>query len=318
MEVSYLGLFFNDYESAGPGISKNAPKKKGLALFFDIFFRKFWQLIGLNLLFSLTCLPLFGAIAAISFMTNYDMLLIVLGVLLLVFMVLIGPATAGMTKVLRNFILGKHTYIIRDFFRAFRLNFKKSLFVGVIDVIVAASVIASYNVYPGMVVIYQDKMSFSQIFYVPMIITFSLAIVVAMMNFYIYPMIIATDLTMKKLLKNSFALAFVGMKQNIVPFITEVFAFIGMFLLFLFNPPVCVTLLPFIPASIVWFIVCFNSYPVIQKFVINPYYDDLGEINPEELPPGEDIPGEAPVFEDMGGKEKPIEKRKKSKGKRIS
>ena len=321
-----MGLFFKDYESAGPGISKSATRKKGIALFFDIFFRKFWRLIGLNVLFSMSCLPFFGALAAISFMKNYDALLVVLGVLLLAFTIIIGPATAGMTKVLRCFILEKHTYIIRDFFRGFRDNFKKSLVVGIIDVVVAASVIASYNVYPGMVAAYRDKMSYSEIFYVPMIITFSLSIVVAMMNFYIYPMIIGTDLTMKKLLKNSFALAFVGMKSNIVPFVAEIIAVVGMVLLFLFNPPVCVTLMPFIPASIVWFIIVFNCYPVIQKYVINPHYDELGQVNPELIPPGEEFPEEEPLFEDMGGKEKPVEKpaekpvekRKKSKGKRIS
>ena len=48
-----MGLLNNDYESAGPGIAKNAPHKKGIALFFDIFYRKKWKIAGLNLLFFL-------------------------------------------------------------------------------------------------------------------------------------------------------------------------------------------------------------------------------------------------------------------------
>ena len=63
------------------------------------------------------------------------------------------------------------------------------------------------------------------------------------------------------------------------------------------------------------FISCFNSYPVIQKFVINPYYTSIGEVNPELM---DESQSEEQIFEDMGGKEKPIEKRKKGKGKRIS
>ena len=64
------------------------------------------------------------------------------------------------------------------------------------------------------------------------------------------------------------------------------------------------------------YVTCFNSYPVIQKYVINPYYTSIGEINPELI---EEEPGEDEViFEDRGGEEKPIEKRKKGKGKRIS
>ena len=55
----------------------------------------------------------------------------------------------------------------------------------------------------------------------------------------------------------------------------------------------------------------------IQKYVINPYYVSIGEINPE-LDESSDADDEEVIFEDMGGKEKPIEKRKKTKGKRIS
>nr|MCR5729920.1 hypothetical protein [Ruminococcus sp.] len=63
------------------------------------------------------------------------------------------------------------------------------------------------------------------------------------------------------------------------------------------------------------FVSCFNSYPLIQKYVINPYYTSRGEINPELA--GNDSDEET-IFEDKGGEEKPIEKRKKGKGKRIS
>ena len=37
-----LGIFFKDYESAGSGISKDAPKKEGIALFFCIYFYIFF------------------------------------------------------------------------------------------------------------------------------------------------------------------------------------------------------------------------------------------------------------------------------------
>ncbi|MDE6784130.1 MAG: hypothetical protein K2J26_01950, partial [Ruminococcus sp.] len=86
---------------------------------------------------------------------------------------------------------------------------------------------------------------------------------------------------------------------------------------FLFATAFAIIILPFFPLALSWFIVCFNSYPVIQKFVINPYYDSIGEINPELADAGSDIDEET-IFEDMGGKEKPIERRKKGKGKRIS
>jgi len=75
---------------------------------------------------------------------------------------------------------------------------------------------------------------------------------------------------------------------------------------------------PFMPAAFAGLIIVFNSYPVIQKYVINPYYAQRGEVNPEYL---STQTGGENVFEDQGGKEKPIEapkKQKKTKGKVIS
>lgn len=305
-----MGLF-KSYESSGAGISKYAPKKKGIALFFDIFFRKIWQITGLNLLFFIFCLPLYVSVFLFSLMTNYDLLLVLLIALFLIFTVLIGPAMAGLTKVTRLFVIEKHTYVIRDFFKGVRENFKKGVIVGVLDVIVALSVFSAYNIYPDWVVRFDNKL-----FYIPLIITMSVGLVVFLMNFYIFLMMTATDLSFKNLIKNSFALAFAALKQNIISTIFVLFFLTLMIILFLMMPPFALLLVPFFPMALVWFIVCFNCYPVIQKYVINPFYDSIGEINPE-LTDGTENIDEETLFEDMGGKEKPIEKRQKGKGKRI-
>lgn len=306
-----LGLF-NNYESAGPGIAKNAPKKKGVALFFDIFFRKFWKITGLNMLLFIFFIPVLAALPVIYYIEQPEVSLAVLAVLFVVFTVNIGPAIAGMTKVIRLFILERHSFVARDFFRGYKQNFKKAAVIGIVDVIVMISVIAGYNVYPDMAAYYDNKM-----LYVPLVISFSVAIVVMMMNYYIFLMLTSTDLSLKNLIKNSFALAFVSLKQNLLTtFLAAAFAAL-MVLIFLYATPICLLLLPFFPAALVWFIVCFNSYPVIQKYVINPYYESMGQINPELADIADEIEEET-LFEDMGGKEKPIEKRKKGKGKRIS
>lgn len=64
-----MALFRPSYLKEGPGIEKDAPPKTGLALFFEILGREFWQVLGLNLLFLVCALPLvtFGmARAALS------------------------------------------------------------------------------------------------------------------------------------------------------------------------------------------------------------------------------------------------------------
>ena len=54
--AGFFGLF--DYNKPGPGVDKNAPKKKGFVRFFEIYFRKFWRLATANLLYILVSIPI--------------------------------------------------------------------------------------------------------------------------------------------------------------------------------------------------------------------------------------------------------------------
>lgn len=307
-----LGLFINDYESAGSGISKNAPKKTGFKLFLDILGRKFWKLAGLNLLYFMFFMPLLLTLTAIRYIPDERVTLAVIVLLLLTFAITIGPATAGMTRVIRCYLIEKHAFVTHDFFKGFKANFKKAAVIGFIDCIIALSAFAAVNVYPALAVQMNSKLM-----YVPLVITYSFALVVLMMNYYIYLMLVATNLSLKNLIKNSFALAFVSMKNNLITTLL-IGGIIALLLpIFRFAMPLFMTILPFYPAAFIAFVVCFNSYPVIQKYVINPYYESIGQINPE-LTGFDDENEEETVCEDMGGKENPIEKRKKGKGRRIS
>lgn len=307
-----MGLFSNDYESAGVGIAKNAPKKKGIRLFFEIFFRKFWKLMEVNVIYFLFFIPLFLAFFAFAKIPDVTVGFSVMGVLLLVFAVIIGPATAGMVKVIRNYVLERNSFIIHDFFKAFKSNFKKASIIGFLDCLILLCVWAGYNVYPVLAAQMNSKL-----LYVPMVISLSLGIVVIMMNFYAFLMIIATDLSLKNLIKNSFALVFVELKKSFLTFLIFLATVVVMAVLTIYVSLIFLFLLPIFPAAFLCFVICFNSYPIIQKYVINPYYTSIGQINPE-LDDSLDPDEEQPIFEDMGGKEKPIEKRKKGKGKRIS
>ncbi|MBE6861924.1 MAG: DUF624 domain-containing protein [Ruminococcus sp.] len=302
-----MGIFSHDYESAGAGISKHAPKKQGFALFFEIFTRKFWKILEVNLLYFLFWLPLILAVVAFFLIPNHYAALITAILLLIVFSVLIGPATAGITKIMRNYVLEKHSFIFRDFKKGFKDNFGKSAVVGIVDILICLSVFAGFKVYPQLA----EQLN-TKLMYVPFVISLSVALVIVMMNFYVFLMIIATDLSFKNLVKNSFALAFVEIKKS---FLT-LFLYIMLLGLLLFLVPIqfLLFILPFFPFALLCFISCFICYPAIQKYVINPYYTSIGQINPELC----DESDEEAIFEDMGGKEKPIEKRKKGKGKRIS
>ena len=116
-----MGLF-NRYMKEGPGVAKDAPQKHAFVVFFEIFFRKFWKLINLNLIYFLFCLPI----------------------------VTIGPATAGFTYVLRNFSREQHSFVWMDFIDAFRANWKQSLVVSIVDAIVIYLSVINFGFYQSM------------------------------------------------------------------------------------------------------------------------------------------------------------------------
>jgi len=305
-----LGLFSNKYENSGSGISKDGVRKKGMALFFDLLGRKFWSLMWLNVLYVLFFIPIMLIFPVITMVSNYTVALVLIGLLLLIFAILIGPATTGMMKVVRRFYIEKHTFIARDFFDGVKENFKPAAVIGLLDCLVLVSAFASLQVYPALAV------TVSKLCYIPMVITFSIFLLVMMMNFYIFLMLASTDLSLKMIFRNSFTLAIMAMKQNLITAAVIIAVLFIMSLLMLNVFQVFALLIPIFPAAFLAFVICFNCYPVIQKTIIDPFYAEKGEVNPEYLTNGEDIDEET-IFEDMGGKEEVIENRPKKKGKII-
>lgn len=280
--AGFFGI--GNYGDSGAGISKNGPKKNRFALFFEILGVRIWKLFSLNFIYVLCCIPI----------------------------ITIGPATAGITKVLKNYSIDKNAYVWSDFKDTFKNNFLRALPLGIIDIIAYAGVFLGSKMYPDLAELLNNNL-----FYLLFVVTLSVGVMFTIMNFYMYLMLVSTDLSMKNIVKNSLALTFLAPKQNILTlFIMVALVFLFIFLIsinlqFLF-------LLPFMPATLIGFIVCYNCYPVIQKYVINPYYESRGEVNPE-LPKETDE--EETVFEDMGGREAPIKadkKKGKNKGKVIS
>lgn len=275
-----------NYEKAGTGVEKNAPKKKAFFYFFELYFRYFWRLIRLNILTFIFCLPV----------------------------VTIGPALAGMTKVLRNYTLDKSAFMFHEFWKGFAGNWKQSLPVGLLDTLFAISAAAALYVYPRMGTAAEQQGGSGTIYTVLCVISVSFALTLFMMNFYIMPMIIATDLSFKNIIKNSFYLTCLALKKNII---TLLIVGLTVVVLILTGMTGVFILVPIWAISFIGFVIMYNSYPQIQKYVINPYYEERGMDNPEYdyLKP---LSADDSVFTDMGGKEKPMEGKKKKKGKIIS
>lgn len=287
--AGFFGLF--DYTKAGPGVSKSQPKKKRFFFFWELFFRKFWKLITLNLLYFACCIPI----------------------------VTIGAATAGFTLVLRKMANEEPIFLVSDFFEGFKKNWKQSTVVFVMDV-------ALYLLLPFAINFYQYQTgggAGSWFFYIPMFLCMSALLIYTLMHFYIHLLIVTTNLKLKYILKNSFLLTCIGLKTNLITtFFVVIVAAISIVGAFLFPP--LIILIPVISLSMIGFIVCFNSYQYIIKYVVEPFYRDMPL---EEIPESikrtlhlgeEEEENDEAVFQDMGYQEieEPAAAQPKTKTKR--
>ncbi len=272
-----MGLFYNN-NVAGSGVSKNGPQKKPFFRFWEMFANKFWTFFKINLIYFLFCIPI----------------------------VTFGPATAAMTALSRNIYLERPQFIFHDFWAAFKKNFKQSFMVGMVDIFVMGLSVFSYVFYTANI----DNGNGYWFFYA---LTMAAQVIFLIMNFFIYPQIVALNLKMSSIIKNSVILTFVNLKGNLITL--AVFLLYGYVVFFSGIGIYVITLAPLVPFAWLSFLEVFCCYPAIQKFIINPFYEARGERNPE-LPDIDD--NENVIFEDKGGSEEPINiKQNDKKGKII-
>lgn len=266
-----LDLFH--YGKAGKGVEKNGPRKKPFFLFWEIFGDKFWKFFQINLIFFLFCIPI----------------------------VTVGPAIAAMTQVMRKFTIGEPIFVFHEFKTAFKKNFKQSFFIGIFDIIFVVLVIFNIN-------FYVEAFRSGQGAEYKLMIALSLAMmfIIYMMHFYIYPQIVALDLKIPQIIKNSFILMIAGIKRSFAAFFATAALVLVMALFF----PYSMIALPLVPMAWMSFIATFCAYPVIQKHIIDPYYEARGEQNPEYARYNTE---KEAIFEDKGGLEEPTDTNPKPK-----
>lgn len=182
---------------------------------------------------------------------------------------LFGPMNVGCAYVLRNLVKEEHVDIWADFFAAIRKNLKQGIIFGMLDCLCLAAISYALPFY------YTYASTFTmQMLLAAMII---IAVLYFVMRVYIYLMIVTFDLKYRKLYKYAFILTTAGFKRNFMMlagtftlFILSAYLFIllrglGLMLLFIFT---------FAFASL---LCIYCAYPVVKKFMIDPFYDDDGK-----------------------------------------
>ena len=244
----------------GPGVSKNGPPKKRFFLFWELYFRKFFKLIGANVVFVLFSLPI----------------------------VTVGLAEVGLTYITRNFAREKHAFIWGDFIATIKKNWKQALPIGFINFLFELFLIYDIYYYSHL----QVESSLSRILVTA--IAMLLFVVFTFMRYYIPLMLITFKLTVKQLYKNALIFAFVAVWQNLLisvgigiyyffvgsnllgflnalqqkPVDEQVMAAYFSIFLFLF-----IIYLLFFPAFRS-FLIQFTIFPKVKKYMIDPYYKE--------------------------------------------
>ena len=293
-----MGLFYN-YENSGVGIAKNAPKKKPFFRFWEQFFLKFWKILLVNFIFFIFSGLILALLGFLLWGETKNVYFFLLAVPI---PVLFGPATAATMQVMRKFVLEKPIFVFDEFKKAYKANFIQALPVGIFDVLFIAAFV--YGIFFYSQVIENAPSSGN---YVLMIVSTAIAVYVFMAHFYIYLEIVSLTLPLGKIIKNALLLTIMGIKVNIINFLVSLIFIAAAYFLF----PYSTMVLPVLPFGWLMFLYAFNCYPVIQKYIVNPFYESRGERNPE-LP--EEEGEEAHIFTDRGGSEPEIRKKRQAKG----
>jgi uncharacterized membrane protein YesL len=244
--AGFLGFGSN---KPGKGVKKETVEKKRFFQFFDIFFRKFTQLIKLNLLYLLFCIPI----------------------------VTVGPATAALMKICLCYTQGKPVFLFSDFWDAFKSNFKQGFFAGILSILIA------YVLYKSLLFHYAQTF-LNGLYWIPLILTILLAVVFIFASCYVYIMMVSINVSFFALIKNSVLMAVIGAKSNWFTMFFGALVLLPSLLFFPFSIPVLL-LLTF---SLTGLIIAFNSFQYVYTYLIKPYYEQNGLENPYEVDYSED------------------------------
>lgn len=189
-----------------------------------------------------------------------------------------GWQNVGSTYVVREMLSGKPSFVWSDYFYAIKRNLKQSFFFGIFDAIIIAVLALDF------VQLYYSNSDFmeSLMFF----IICAIIIIYAVMRMYLYLMIITFDLSFKKLLKNALIFSVLGFKRNFM-------AALGVVLLLAIHIALIVLLLPYgiaIPIilpllyalALITFICAYAAFPVIKKYMIDPYASENEEVLEEQ------------------------------------
>ena len=184
-----MGLFHQNFDKPGPGISPNAPRKKGAARYFEVLTRDFSTFWMAGLLAMISSLPFaLGLWFAVTTHSLIPMLLAgILGGMLA------APQIVGLNDTVLRALRDEPGYWWVTYRRAWKRNAKAALLPGAIcGLLLATEIFTAFHTETGSVAV--------------MVAIFVALILLAGIAQYLYAQVALVDLPFSSLLKNSLML----------------------------------------------------------------------------------------------------------------
>ncbi len=208
----------------------------------------------------------FSAQSEITVLSTVDY--VFLGLTCLVFLTF-GCVMVGSVYLLRNMVREEHIFFFQDFWYSIKRNYKQAIVYGIIDLLIMLLIVYDVIFFN---INYGNSLMTSMMFFMSLV----LAVLYTVMRIYIYIMMITFDLSLLKLFKNALIFTVLGIKRNAVAILLIAAVGVISFGMLGIYMPIGV-LIPFVILfSLITYTGVYYAYPVISKYMIEPYYNKDG------------------------------------------
>lgn len=279
-----MGLFGGGFSNPGPGVDKDAPKKKGLFLYAEIFVRKFWKLMQVNGIYFLCSIPFIILLYLMTPVSSaylqqiaertaagQDVAQIQSAAELMVRMMFavgvftalgFGIAAPGYSYILRCFAREQHAWIWSDFKDKIKENWKQGLIVFIIDLVVLVFGLNALLFYFSAF----KQTNGQSIWLFVCYLTALLLLIYVMAHFYLHQLMVTFKCSIKQLYKNAFILAFAKLPMNLLFAVLGAGLFLVVFMFI--NPLGALLLSALIWVSMIRFPAEFYAARVIEREIL--------------------------------------------------
>lgn len=262
-----MGLF-NNYDKPGKGIDKDAPKKKGIFLYFELLWRKLGLLVKSNMLYFLVSIPViliyhFASWFVLTNLTrsgNPSQHFILISAILLTILWGTGPVSCGYAYLMRNFAREEHVFLTSDFFEKIKENFKLGNAMLAADIVVLFTGTIALRFYMQL---FKSGHAFAKYIICILIIA---AMFYTFMHYYVYEFAVTFENKVGATIKNSLIMSAATLPMNLL--LTIFITFITYLVFGFFTPIAIVFLSLFFWISLMRFPIDFYVARVIKRKLI--------------------------------------------------